>query len=78
MSECYDDLRCFDYPVSRSVCSCVLDQPVIWQRAVVTHFEVCVNTLCRLCDVSDSWRPQLETQGICLLSGFRMRTYIWF
>ena len=38
VGECYNDLRCFDYPASRSVCSCVLDEPAIWQRAVVTHF----------------------------------------
>ena len=36
-----NDLRFCDYP-SRSVGSCVLDEPVIWQRAVATHFYVCV------------------------------------
>ena len=30
VGECNNDLRCFDYPVSRSVCSCVLDEPVIY------------------------------------------------
>ena len=43
-----------DYPVSRSVRSCVLDEPVIWQRAVLTHFRFVQKAICRLCDVSDA------------------------
>ena len=38
VGECYNDGRCYDYPVSCSVCSCVLDEPVIWQRTVLTYF----------------------------------------
>ena len=37
VGQCYKDLHCCDYRVSRSLCSCVLDEPVIWQRAVLTH-----------------------------------------
>ena len=37
VGECYTDLRCCEWPVFRSVCSCVLDEPVIWQRAILTH-----------------------------------------
>ena len=59
VGECYNDMRCCDYPVSRFVCSCVFDELIIWQRAVLTHFRF----LCRLlCDISDSlgtitWNP---------------------
>ena len=38
VGECHNDLRCCDYPVSRSVCSGGLDEPVIRQRAVLTYY----------------------------------------
>ena len=44
MGERYNDGRCYDYLVSCSVCSCVLDEPVIWQRTVLTYFR-CVQRL---------------------------------
>ena len=55
VGECYSDGRCYDYLVSCSVCACVLDEPVIWQRAVLTYSR-CVQRLyiCRLYDVSES------------------------
>ena len=37
VDESYNDGCCCDYPVSRSVCSYVLDEPVIWKRAFMTH-----------------------------------------
>ena len=44
VGECYNDWRCYDYLVSCSVCSCGLDEPVIWQRTVLTYFR-CVRRL---------------------------------
>ena len=41
VGKCHNDMRCCDYLVSRSVCSCVLDEPVIWQRAVLMHLGLC-------------------------------------
>ena len=29
VGECINESRCCDYPISRSVCSCVVDEPVI-------------------------------------------------
>ena len=75
VGECYNDLRCCDYPVSRSVCSCVLDKPVIWQRAVVTHFLVCVKTLCRLCDVSDSYSSRFDVKKMKIHSSCEIEIF---
>ena len=44
VGECYIDGRCYDYLVSCYVCSCVLVEPVIWQRASLTYFR-CVQRL---------------------------------
>ena len=64
VGECYNNGRCYDYLASCYVCSCVLDGPVIWQRAVLTYFR-CVERLyvCRICDVSESYGPQFGIQG---------------
>ena len=44
VGECYNDGRCYDYLVSCSVCSCVLGDPGLWQRTVLTCFR-CVQRL---------------------------------
>ena len=38
VGEYCNDMRCFDYPVSPSVWSCVLDKRVIFATSSLTHF----------------------------------------
>ena len=54
-------------PVSRSVCSCVFDEPVILKRAVLTHFRLVQKSTYKPCYVYDAYGPYLGTQ---LLTGF--------
>ena len=76
VGECYNDGRCYDYLVSCSVCSCVLDDPVIWQRTGLTYFR-CVQRLYVDYAMFPSRRdPNLESRVhlFYLLTGFRMLT----
>ena len=73
VGECYNDMSCGDYPVSCSVCSCVLDEPVVWQRAVWRHVS-CVSRLHVDCMMFLTPR----VYGFHLLTGVRTWTYMWF
>ena len=71
-------MRCFDYPFSRSVWSCVLDKPVFFAMRSLTH--LVHKSICRLYDDIDAEGPQFRKHrvyGLHLLTGFRMRTYMW-
>ena len=69
VGECYNDGRCYDYLVSCSVCFCILDEPVIWQRTVLTCFR-CVQRLCVDYAMFPSRRDfvQFGIQGTSVLS----------
>ena len=80
VGECYNDGRCYDYLVSCYVCSCVLDEPAICQRAVLTNFR-CVQRLYVDYAMFLS-RKDLNLESrvhrFHLSTGFRMKTCMWF
>ena len=77
VGECYNEVRCCDYPVCRSVCSCaLLDEPAIWQRAVLTHLrfvsrlDLYVDYVMFLTRSDLNFEPRVD--------GFHTGTYMWF